>query len=132
MSNVQQTFIFENLSICDSGCKMQITDNKSKGFWKKKIEKVTFDCKQAKRRYFLKKLECKELERKNRYRLEDMEEEMLDTELKLVEAEDTIKELEINLKLEEEECFWKGIHRKHIREDLNDLKVNYCYLFCLL
>ena len=56
---------------------------------------------------------------------------MLHTELKLVEAEVTIKQLENNLKLEEEESFWKGLHRKHIGEDLKDLKVYFCYLFHL-
>ena len=57
-------------------------------------------------------------------RLQETKDKLFEAEQKIIEDDYRAFALREGLKCLEYQCFWKGVHRKHIREDLNDLKVS--------
>jgi len=59
---------------------------------------------------------------------QEIEEELVDGKDELLELEERREVVKIEWKFVEDESFWRSVHRKHVMEDLKDLKVTTLFL----
>ena len=92
------------------------------------LEILLENVRKLKHNYHVRKLKFEQRRRDDKMKLEKLLSEyntmMKDTKT----AENKLEDLNTEWNFVEQKSFWKRVHRKHVMEDLQDLKVCWCYI----
>lgn len=90
--------------------------------WPIKAKALFVKASQLKKEFFSRKRQLEVNQRESESEFEDIESDLLEVLENGRDLAENKEIMEIEWKFLEDESFWRGIHRKHVMEDLTDLK----------